>query len=555
MCRKNVFALCFIAILLILSACSSPSPTASTDSPIASGGDVQPTESIADIPEATATFPPAPTQTEVPPTPTETKIPPTPTQAPVGLSRSNPFPSMENAITPNWEVKVLEMKRGEAAWSDIQAANSYNDPAPDGMEYLLIKIHVKCLYEDDEEHSISEYDFDVTGDKAILYTPGMASVVSPKPELDATLFSGGETEGWASFIITQGEGNLILVIDESWDFEEGNERYVALDSGASITVPSELFAIAPSENGRSRKSPIPFNEKLVTNDWETSTLEIVRGNAAWAMVQEVNQFNDSPKDNHEYVAVKFMVRNIGTEDVAQDINGYFYRITGSENILYELPSIVDPEPALDISLFPGGEYQGWVVFEYLSGETNLMLAFEETWTLEEDLRYLALDQGASLEVPIELQEITPSELGSEKSNPALISEKVITEDWELTIVEVIRGTEAWNMVLSANQYNDPPEDGFEYVAIKVYAHNIGTEDKATDIDSYSFNTTGSAGILHDVPSIVEPEPALSVSLYPGGEFEGWIIMQASVGETGLILIYEPWIDFSDNNKRFLSLSN
>lgn len=450
---------------------------------------------------------------------------------------------------------MLEMKRGDDAWSNIQAANSYNDQAPDGMEYLLVKIHVKCLYEDDEEHSISEYDFDVTGEKAILYTSGMASVVNPKPELDATLFSGGETEGWVSFVITRGEGNLILVVDEAWDFEEGNERYVALDAGASITVPPELFAIASSEDGRSRKSPIPFNEKLVTNNWETSILEIVRGDAAWSMVQEVNQFNDSPKENHEYVAVKLMVRNIGTEDIAQDINGYFYSITGSENILYELPSVVDPEPALDISLFPGGEYQGWVVFEHLSSETNLMLAFEETWTFEEDPRYLALDQGASLEVPIELQEITPSELGKEKSNPALISEIVTTEDWELKIVKVIRGAEAWNMILSANQFNDPPADGFEYVAIKVYAHNIGTKEQATDIDKYSFNTTGSAGILHDVPSIVEPEPAMRVSLYPGGEYEGWIIMQASVGETGLILIYEPWFDFSNNNKRFLSLSN
>lgn len=111
------------------------------------------------------------------------------------------------------------------------------------------------------------------------------------------------------------------------------------------------------------------------------------------------------------------------------------------------------------------------------------------------------------------------------------------------------------MVLAANQFNDPPADGFEYVAIKVYVHNIGTKDEATDINKYSFNTTGSAGILHDVPSVVEPEPALSVSLYPGGEFEGWIIMLAAVNETDLILIFEPWLDFGGNNNRYLSLDN
>ncbi len=555
MCRKNGIALLFVVLLLMLSACGSPNPTLSPDSTIAIGGDTLPTESIADIPETTATLPPAPTETEIPPTPTETQIPPTPTLAPVGISRSNPFPSMEVATTPNWEIQVLEIKRGDDAWLDIQAANSYNDPAPDGMEYILIKIHVKCLYEDSEEHSISSYDFDVTGDKDILYTAGMASVVEPEPDLDATLFSGGETEGWTSFVVTQGEGNLILVVDESWDFEEGNERYIALDAGASISVAPELLAITPSKDGESRKSPIPYGEMLVTDNWETSIIEVVRGEAAWSMVQVANQFNEPPSEGYEYIAVKFFVRNIGTDDKPQNINSYFYNITGSANILHELPTVVDPEPGLDISLFPGGEYVGWVVFESIIGETDLMVAFEETWSYDFEPGFLALDEGASLEVPVELQNITPTEFGKDKSNPAPKIDKVITEDWEISVVEVIRGPEAWNMVLAANQFNDPPDDGFEYVAIKVYVHNIGSTDEATDVSMYSFNTTGSAGILHDVPSVVGPEPVLSVSLYPGGEFEGWIIMQAVISETDLLLKFEPWLDFSDDNVRYISLDD
>jgi hypothetical protein len=136
-----------------------------------------------------------------------------------------------------------------------------------------------------------------------------------------------------------------------------------------------------------------------------------------------------------------------------------------------------------------------------------------------------------------------------------MSEIVVTDNWEISVSEVIRGADAWNMVLAANQFNDPPEDGFEYVAVKVKVRNIGTEDEAMNIDAYSFNTTGSAGVLHDAPSVVEPEPALSVYLFPGGEFEGWIIMQAAIDETNLLLIYEDWYSFSDSNKRYLSLEN
>lgn len=477
-----------------------------------------------------------------------------PTLAPLGYSRANPYPGTEVASVPNWDVQILESKRGVDAWTDIQAANQYNEPAPEGMEYLLIKIHVKCTYNDSDEHSISGYDFDVTGDKAILYTNGMASVVEPTPELDAKLYAGGETEGWSAYLVGQGESNLMLIFDEMWSFSENSKRYIALDAGASIEVPSDLRTIPPSELGKDRKSPVPFNERLVTEDWETSILEVVRGDAAWNLVLDANQFNEPPSEGYEYIAVKFFVRHIGTEDKSNSIDGFFYNLTGSANILHDLPSVVDPDPALDVSLYPGGEFEGWVVFQSIIGETNLMVAFEETWNFDDTkVRYLALDEGASIEVPADLENIVPTGTGQERNAPAPRSEKVITENWEISVVEVIRGAEAWNMALAANQFNSPPEDGFEYVAIKVFVHNIDTEDVAHNISDSDFNTTGSSGVLHDVPSIVDPDPALDITLYPDGEYEGWMILKVAVGETEISLVYEPLFEFSDKNKRFISL--
>lgn len=477
-----------------------------------------------------------------------------PTPAPIGLSRANPYPGTEVVSVPNWDVQVLETKRGADAWNDIQAANSYNEPAPEGMEYLMVKIHVKCTYDDSDEHSISGYDFDVTGDEAILYTTSMASVVKPEPELDATLFSGGETEGWSAYLVTQGEANLMLVFDESWSFDENSKRYIALDPGASINIPSELNAIIASENGKHRNSPIPFKEKLVTEDWEMTILEVVRGDAAWDLVLEGNRYNDPPAEGYEYNAVKLHVRYIGTVDDSSSIDGYYFNITGSANILHGTPSVVEPDPALDIELYPGGEHEGWVVFQSIIGETNLMLAFEESWTFDEnEVRYLAIDEGASIGVPTYLTNIDSTDIGKERGNPALMSEKVTTDNWEISILEVIRGAEAWNMALAANQYNDPPEDGFEYLAVKVYVHNIDTDDVARNISDFDFNTTGSNGVLHEVPSVVDPDPAFDVTLYPDGEYEGWMILQVGVGETEIKLVLDPLFGFDDENKRFISL--
>ena len=524
---------------------------------------VDPATATVAAPELSVTEPPIePTiQIEQPtntPT-TEPTIAPTstptiaPTIAPIGFSRSNPFPGTELVSAPNWDIQVLEMKRGVDAWNDIQAANSYNEPAPEGMEYLMVKIHVKCTYDDSDEHSISGYDFDVTGDKAILYTTSMASVVKPEPELDATLFSGGETEGWSAYLVAQGEGNLMLIFDESWSFDENSKRYIALNPGASITVPSDLNAFMPSELGKSRNSPLPFKDRLVTDDWEIAILEVVRGDSAWTLVQEANSYNDPPSDGYEYIAVKFYVHNIGKEDDSKSIDGYSFNITGSANILHNYRSVVDPEPMLEISLYPDGEYEGWVVFESIIGETDLMLAFEESWSFDsDDIRYLALDEGASLEVPADLANVASNNIGKERNTPALMSESVITDDWEISVVEVIRGAEAWNMALAANQYNDPPEDGYEYVAVKIYVHNINTEDVARNINDYDFNTTGSKGVLHDVPSVVDPEPALDITLYPDGKYEGWLILKAGIGETDLKLVFEPLLDFSDG-KRYISL--
>jgi len=556
-------ALFIISIVLVLATLSCGGSTEETPEKLNTATDTASALSVTEPPQVTQpivepTTPPT-TAPTIPPTSAPT-IPPkatptiAPTIAPMGFSRSNPFPGTELVSVPNWDVQVLETKRGADAWTDIQAANSYNEPAPEGMEYLMVKIHVKCTYNDSDEHSISGYDFYITGDKAILYTTGMASVVKPEPELDATLFSGGETEGWSVYLVSQGEGNLILVFDESWSFDEDSKRYIALDPGAAINIPSDLNAIAASETGMQRSSPIPFKEKLVTEDWEMTILEVVRGEAAWNLVLEANRYNDPPFDGYEYIAVKLHVRNIGTVDDSSSIDGYSFNITGSANILHDLPSIVEPEPALDIDLYPGGEYDGWVVFQSIIGETNLMLAFQESWTFDDDeVRYLAVDEGAYLEVPTDLNNIASTDIGKERNNPALLSEKVTTDNWEISIVEVIRGDEAWNMALAANQYNDPPEDGFEYIAVKAYVHNISTEDVATNVSDFDFNTTGSNGVLHDVPSVVDPDPAFDITLYPDGEYEGWMILQVGVGETEIKLVFDPLFEFSDESKRFISL--
>jgi hypothetical protein len=50
-----------------------------------------------------------------------------------------------------------------------------------------------------------------------------------------------------------------------------------------------------------------------------------------------------------------------------------------------------------------------------------------------------------------------------------------------------------------------------------------------------------------------PEPGLDAYQYPGGETEGWVILQVAVDETDIMVIFEPIFAFTDEDKRFMSL--
>ena len=285
---------------------------------------------------------------------------PTATVAPIGMGRENPYPLDGIPSLPNWDVQVLEIVRGEAAWTAIRAANMFNEPALEGMEYILLKLYAKSNYTDSDAHQIGSCDFSVTGDLLILYTCFASWVVEPDPQFDAELFTGGETEGWAAYMIGKGEGNLMLVFDESWSTESDAVRYIALDVGASISISPDLYDIAPTDLGISRSMPAPLGETVINQDWEISVLEVIRGEPAWSMALAANQFNDPPLEGMEYIAVRVHARYIGTGEISADIEGYSFSSTGSAGVLYDNPSVVEPEPSLSATLFPGGECEGWV---------------------------------------------------------------------------------------------------------------------------------------------------------------------------------------------------
>lgn len=310
--------------------------------------------------------------------------------AETGFSRSNPYPANGMISIPNWDVDILEVIRGDEAWSAIKAANQYNDPAPDGYEYLLINLRAVCTYEGEETHWLGSSDFGVTGSSHVVHETVFA--VPPDPQFDGEVFSGGEISGWAAYLVREEETDLILIADELANWDDDRFRYIAIDEGASVVSPPDISGVKPTDNGTSRKAPADFGEKVITEDWEIQFIDVVRGDEAWVMIEEANQFNDPPLDGMEYVAVQAKVRNISARDNSFVIDTLAFNSTGSENVLYDHPSVVAPSPVLEAKLFPGGEFQGWFVVQVGVHEENIMAVYEPWFEFTDaNVRYLSLD--------------------------------------------------------------------------------------------------------------------------------------------------------------------
>lgn len=306
----------------------------------------------------------------------------------------------------------------------------------------------------------------------------------------------------------------------------------------------------PGAVGSGRSNPLPLGETGETDEWEVQVLEVVRGEEAFHRLVEANQFNDPPLEGYEYVLVNLRVKYVGDSNEAQNVDRTWFRSTGDARVKHARPSVVQPEPELNASLFPDAEASGWVALTARQGEGNLIAIFEPWLSLEEgDEIFLALDEGAN--VPDLTERIAEeNDRGFDRAAPIPLGERAVGDTWELWVIESVRGEEALARVKETNQFNDDPAPGMEYVLVRIGARNVKPDSGSDSITEYSFKLTGDAGRVYDNPSVVNPRPEISYDVYAGGEVDGWVALQAAEGEQNLKVVYEPLFSFTAKPRYF-----
>ena len=113
-------------------------------------------------------------------------------------------------------------------------------------------------------------------------------------------------------------------------------------------------------------------------------------------------------------------------------------------------------------------------------------------------------------------------------------------DARITVLEVIRGAKAWDLVKTSSPSNKPAGTGMEYLVARIkfeFGAKGATGNQTYSIHEEQFVSVSSDGKQYETPSVVYPKPTLSGRLYEGESLEGLIVMLVGAAETTPLMIF------------------
>jgi hypothetical protein len=134
---------------------------------------------------------------------------------------------------------------------------------------------------------------------------------------------------------------------------------------------------------------------------------------------------------------------------------------------------------------------------------------------------------------------TPVPLGSSRSHPVPFGESVVADNGlEVTVLDVKRGADAWATIHAYGIINPEPDEGMEYVLVRVRAKYLGDPAHTQRVSATHFRAVGELGVIYDPQIFTVLGKRLASELFGGAATEGELAYQVGEGEQGLVLIYD-----------------
>ena len=169
---------------------------------------------------------------DVHPTAVPTPVPsPTPTpqpaqkSSPVGLTLDNPV-EVGGVLNGSNGVDTVVVRIQNDAWTQIRAANQFNDPPESGNRFYMVTVEVSYP-EGSGSVYVSGLSYALIGDNRVVYTTFGNSCGVVPDQLQGELFPGGKTRGNICFEVSALDTNLVLIHQPGWDIE--SRRFLRLE--------------------------------------------------------------------------------------------------------------------------------------------------------------------------------------------------------------------------------------------------------------------------------------------------------------------------------------
>ena len=318
---------------------------------------------------------------------------------------------------------------------------------------------------------------------------------------------------------------------------------------ASAAAPAPAPSRPEPRPGLRASAPLPPGSVVELQSLRAEVEGVLRGDAAWSRLRAAGEASAAP-EGEEYLLVRLKLTGAGSRSV---VGCKDFRVTGSDRVAhFHAPQLL-PE-ALEARILAAGESaEGWCIYSIPTDERGLILMLSEPDSRDPaGLRYLALEEGAALADPPPAPGLPAEPVGISARDPAPPGREVVTRDWSVNALEILRGDGATKLVASASGTNPPPADGHEFVAVKLHARYFGREGEPGLFSAAQFKAVSGDEKPYETPLVLDLEPGLPKTLLPGGEYTGWAVFQVARGDARAVLRFRPY--YPDDGLRYLALA-